>query len=114
MIPELGHFALALAIAIAGAQAVIGIFGPTMNDNRALRAAPALAIGLFGTVGASFLCLVYAGIVSDFTVRNVAEYSDSTTPLLYRITGTWGNHDGSILLWCLILTLCGATVATFG
>jgi cytochrome c-type biogenesis protein CcmF len=114
MIPELGHFALALAIAIAGAQAVIGIFGPTMNDNRALRAAPALAIGLFGTVGASFLCLVYAGIVSDFTVRNVAEYSDSTTPLLYRITGTWGNHDGSILLWCLILTLCGATVAAFG
>ncbi len=114
MIPTLGNFALALALAIAVAQSVIGIAGPMLRDRLILRTAPALAISQFVMLGLSFLALVWAGVVSDFTVRNVAEYSSSTTPLLYRITGTWGNHDGSILLWCLILSLCGATVGAFG
>ncbi|MCU4158991.1 heme lyase CcmF/NrfE family subunit [Acidiphilium sp. AL] len=114
MIPTLGHFALALALAIAAAQAVIGLFGPMLRDRILLRAAPALAIAQFLMLGAAFAALVWAGVVSDFTVRNVAEFSSSTTPLFYRITGTWGNHDGSMLLWCLILSLCGATVGVFG
>jgi len=114
MIPTLGHFALALGFAIAVAQAAIGLFGPNLRDAAVLRAAPALAIGQFVALVASFAALIWAGVVSDFTVRNVADFSSSTTPLFYRITGTWGNHDGSMLLWCLILSLCGAVVAGFG
>ncbi len=114
MIPEIGHFALALAVALAFAQGVIGIFAPGLRDPRAMRAAPALAISQLLAIGASFLCLIYAGVVSDFTVENVADFSSSAVPLLYRITGTWGNHDGSMLLWCCMLSACGAVVAAFG
>ena len=114
MIPTLGHFALALAFAIAVAQSMIGLFGPNLRNPAVLRAAPALAIGQFIMLAASFAALVWAGVVSDYTVKNVAQFSSSTTPLLYRITGTWGNHDGSILLWCLILALCGGVVGAFG
>ena len=114
MIPELGHFALALAVAMAFAQGVIGIFAPGLRDARTMRAAPALAISQFLAIGASFLALIWSGVVSDFTVKNVADFSSSRVPLLYRISGTWGNHDGSMLLWCFILSLCGGTVAAFG
>lgn len=114
MIPTLGNFALALAVALAAAQAVVGLFGPALRDPRGLRAAPALAIGQFIMLVLSFAALVWAGVMSDFTVKNVADFSSAETPLLYRISGTWGNHDGSMLLWCLILALCGATVASFG
>jgi cytochrome c-type biogenesis protein CcmF len=114
MIPELGHFALALAVALAFAQGVIGIFAPGLRDPRAMRAAPALALSHFLAIGAAFLGLIYAGVVSDFTVENVADFSSSAVPLIYRISGTWGNHDGSMVLWCFILSLCGATVAAFG
>ncbi len=79
-----------------------------------MRAAPALALSHFLAIGAAFLALIYAGIVSDFTVENVADFSSSLVPLIYRISGTWGNHDGSMVLWCFILSLCGATVASFG
>jgi cytochrome c-type biogenesis protein CcmF len=79
-----------------------------------MRAAPALAISHFLAIGAAFAGLIYAGVVSDFTVENVADFSSSAVPLIYRITGTWGNHDGSMVLWCFILSLCGATVAMFG
>src|SRR6201999_145344 len=82
MIPELGHFALALAVALAFAQGVIGIFAPGLRDPRAMRAAPALAISHLLAIVASFLCLIWAGIVSDFTVENVADFSSSAVPLL--------------------------------
>jgi cytochrome c-type biogenesis protein CcmF len=114
MIPELGHFAIALACVIAGAQAVLSIWGAHRNDARLIAAAPALALGQFIAVGFSFLALIWCGVVSDFSVMNVAEYSSALTPLIYKITGTWGNHEGSILLWCLILSLCGAAIAVFG
>lgn len=114
MIPELGHFALACAVALAFAQGVVGIFGPSLRDARALVAAPALACSHFAAIGAAFLALVWAGVVSDFTVENIADFSSSAVPLMYRISGVWGNHDGSILLWCLILSLCGLAVALFG
>jgi cytochrome c-type biogenesis protein CcmF len=114
MIPELGHFCLALAVALAFAQGVIGLFAPGLRDRRAMRAAPALALSHFLAISAAFAALIYAGIVSDFTVENVANFSSSQVPLIYRITGTWGNHDGSMLLWCFILSLCGTTVAVFG
>lgn len=114
MIPELGHFAIALAVVIALAQAIVSIWGAHRGDARFIATAPALAISQALAVLFAFLALVWSGVVSDFSVINVAEYSSARTPLLYKITGTWGNHEGSILLWCLILSFCGAAVAAFG
>src|SRR5690606_22087574 len=65
-------------------------------------------------VGLSFAALTHAYVVSDFSVRTVAQNSHTLQPLLYRITGVWGNHEGSLLLWSLILALFGAAVAAFG
>jgi cytochrome c-type biogenesis protein CcmF len=114
MIPELGHFALALAVALAAAQAVVPLVGAHHRDARMMAAAPALAVSQLVALVTSFGCLVWSGVVSDFSVYNVAENSSSTEPLFYRITGTWGDHEGSILLWCLILACCGGAVAAFG
>ncbi len=114
MIPELGHFALALAVAIAAAQAVLPIIGARAGDARLMAAAPALALGQLIAMIVSFGCLIWSSVVSDFSVYDVAMNSASNEPLFYRITGVWGNHDGSILLWCLVLALCGGAVALFG
>ncbi len=114
MIPELGHFALALACALALAQMVLPIWGAHRNDARLMAAAPAIAVGQLLALGTSFLCLVWSSVADDFSVLNVAENSHTLKPLLYKITGAWGNHEGSILLWALILALCGGAVAAFG
>jgi cytochrome c-type biogenesis protein CcmF len=114
MIPELGHFALALAVAIAIAQAVLPIWGAHRRDARLIAAAPALALGQFIALGTSFFSLMYSSVTDDFSVLNIAENSHSLKPLLYKITGVWGDHEGSILLWCFILACCGAAVAVFG
>ena len=114
MIPELGHFALALAVAIAGAQAVLPLWGAHKRDARLMASAPALAVGQMLALLAAYGCLIWSAVVDDFSVANVAENSNSLKPLIYKITGTWGNHEGSILLWCLILALCGGAVALFG
>jgi cytochrome c-type biogenesis protein CcmF len=114
MIPELGHFALALGVALGFAQAIISLWGAQVCDRRLMQAAPALALGQFLAMAASFLCLMWSNVVDDFSVLNVAENSNSLEPLIYKITGTWGNHEGSILFWCFILSLCGAAVAEFG
>ncbi|AHJ64645.1 heme lyase CcmF/NrfE family subunit [Granulibacter bethesdensis] len=114
MIPELGHFALALACAFAAAQAILSLWGAQRRDARLMAAAPALALGQMMALITSFGALMWASVVNDFTVLNVAQNSQSAKPLLYRISGTWGNHEGSILLWCLILALCGGAVAAFG
>ena len=114
MIPELGHFALALACALAFAQTVLPLWGAHRGDARLIASAPALAVGQFVALLAAAGALVWSTVVSDFTVANVAGYSHSLKPLLYKVTGTWGNHEGSILLWALILAGCGAAVAGFG
>ncbi|HXA26509.1 MAG TPA: heme lyase CcmF/NrfE family subunit, partial [Acetobacteraceae bacterium] len=114
MIPELGHFALALAVALAGAQAILPLWGAYRRDARLMASAPALAIGQFVALATAYGCLVWSAVVDDFSVANVVENSNSLKPLIYKITGTWGNHEGSILLWCLILALCGGAVAGFG
>ncbi len=114
MIPELGHFALALACAMAFAQMVLPLWGAHRGDARLIAAAPALALGQLIALAASFGALVWSAVVSDFSVVNVVEYSHSLKPLLYKVTGTWGNHEGSILLWGLILAVCGGAVAVFG
>ena len=114
MIPELGHFALALACAIAIAQAILPLWGAHRHDLRLIAAAPAIALGQLIALATAYGCLVWSSVVDDFSVLNVTQNSHSLKPLLYKITGTWGNHEGSILLWCLILSLCGGIVALFG
>ncbi len=114
MIPELGHFALALACALAFAQAILPILGAHRRDHRLIAAAPGLACGQLLALATSAGCLVWSNVVDDFSVLNVAENSNSMKPLLYKITGSWGNHEGSIILWALILALCGGAVAGFG
>ena len=114
MSPELGHFALALACCLAAAQAILPIIGASRRDIRLMATAPALALGQLAALAISFACLARAAITNDFSVRNIAENSAVAKPLLYKITGIWGNHEGSILLWALILGLCGAAVAGFG
>ena len=114
MIPELGHFALALAVALAGAQGVLGLLGASRGDARWMASGSALAVGQFIAVLLAFAALVWSAVIDDFSVQNVAEHSHSLKPMLYKISGAWGNHEGSILLWCLMLAGCGAAVAGFG
>ncbi|MCE0742970.1 heme lyase CcmF/NrfE family subunit [Acetobacter sicerae] len=114
MSPELGRFALALACVFALAQAILPMQGARRRDRRLMALAPGLALGQLIALVASFLCLVNAAVTNDFSVANILENSSVTKPLLYKITGVWGNHEGSILLWALILGICGAAVAAFG
>ncbi len=114
MSPELGHFALALACCLALAQLILPLIGAQLRDTRLMATAPALALGQLAALAISFACLANAAVTNDFSVRNIAENSTVAKPLLYKITGIWGNHEGSILLWALILGLCGGAVAAFG
>jgi cytochrome c-type biogenesis protein CcmF len=114
VIPELGHFALALAVAFAFAQGIVPLWGAYRRDARLMNAAPAIAIGQLMALVVSYACLVWSALVDDFSVLNIAENSHSLKPLLYKITGTWGDHEGSTLLWCLILAGCGGAIALFG
>ncbi|MBS0985559.1 heme lyase CcmF/NrfE family subunit [Acetobacter thailandicus] len=112
--PELGHYALALACVLAFAQAVVPLIGASTRDIRLLTLAPALALGQLLALLVSFLCLINAAVTDDFSVQNIVANSAVSKPLLYKITGVWGNHEGSVLLWILILGICGAAVAAFG
>ncbi|MFQ3622380.1 MAG: heme lyase CcmF/NrfE family subunit [Acetobacteraceae bacterium] len=117
MIPELGHYALVLALALAGIQAVATFAGARMGEVRGallIAAGPSAAVAQAGFVALSFGCLMWSYAVSDFSVLNVVQNSHSLKPMLYKLTGTWGNHEGSMVLWILILALCGAAVALFG
>jgi cytochrome c-type biogenesis protein CcmF len=114
MIPELGHFALALALVLAAAQTFLPLIGAELRDARLMASAPPLAIGQCVAIAAAFGCLIWSYVANDTTVLNVVQNSHSAKPMLYKITGTWGNHEGSLLLWVLILALCGLAVAGFG
>src|SRR5215470_15444236 len=105
MIVELGHFALVLALAVGGAH---------VRDLRLMQVAEPAALAQLGLIALAFLALTYAYVTSDFSVENVWANSHSDKPLLYKISGVWGNHEGSMLLWVLILALFGAAVAVFG
>jgi cytochrome c-type biogenesis protein CcmF len=114
MIPELGHFALVLALALALIQATVPVFGARRNDPLLMGVAGTTAVGQFCFVALSFAALVACYVQSDFSVLTVFENSHSAMPLVYKLTSTWGNHEGSMLLWVLILALFGAMVAVFG
>ncbi len=111
---EIGHFALVLALALALVQSVLPIIGAKRNDSRLMSVAEPCAAAVFALILLASAMLVHAYIVSDFSVLNVAENSHSMKPLLYKITGVWGNHEGSMLLWVLILAFFSALVAVFG
>jgi len=114
MIAELGHYALALALLLAFAQTALPLLGAQSRDARLMGAGAPLALGQFLALAASFACLMHLYVINDTSVLNVVQNSHSAKPLLYKITGTWGNHEGSLLLWVLILALCGAAVSLFG
>jgi cytochrome c-type biogenesis protein CcmF len=114
MIVEVGHFALILALLVAVAQMVLPIWGAQVRDARLMAVGDSAAVAQLGLLTISFLALMHAYVTSDFSVANVTVNSHSDKPLIYRISGVWGNHEGSMLLWVLILALFGAAVAVFG
>ena len=114
MIVEVGHYALILALALSLVQGTFPLIGAQLRYAPWIAMARPVAIVQFGFVAISFAALTHAYVVSDFSVLNVAMNSHSAKPLLYKVSGVWGNHEGSLLLWVLILTLFGATVAAFG
>jgi cytochrome c-type biogenesis protein CcmF len=114
MITEIGHFALILALVIALIQSIVPVWGARIGDTAMMQAGSYAALTQFALVGIAFAVLTQAYILSDFSVLNVAENSHSDKPMIYKISGVWGNHEGSMLLWVLILALFGAAVAAFG
>jgi len=113
MIVETGHFALVLAFALALAQAIVPFLGARRGEAALMRVARPAAVVQFLLVALAYGVLTYAHVVSDFSLSNVVENSHSAKPLVYKISGVWGNHEGSMLLWVLVLSLCGALIAVF-
>jgi cytochrome c-type biogenesis protein CcmF len=111
MLVEIAHFTLAIALGLSLVQMVIPVWGVRQNDMALARVGEPAAIGVFALLLFAFGVLMHAYAVSDFSVQNVAENSHSAKPMIYKLTGTWGNHEGSMLLWVLILALFGALVA---
>ena len=114
MIIELGHFALILALFTAGAQAVLPMWGAQRGIPGFMAMATPAALAQLGLILLSFAALTWAYVTSDFSVVNVVQNSHSMKPMLYKISGVWGNHEGSLLLWVTILALFGAIVGVFG
>jgi len=114
MIAELGNYALVLALAVALVQSVVPLYGARRRDAVLMGVAEPTALAQFGFVAFSFAALVACYVMSDFSVATVFDNSHSTMPLIYKFTSVWGNHEGSMLLWVLILALFGALVAGFG
>mgnify|MGYP001033220681 FL=1 len=111
MIPELGYFSLTLAMVLSVLLCIFPMWGAHTGNLRLMRAAPSLAIGQFVFVLLSFAALVYASLTDDFTVSYVAYHSSSTLPWYYKITSTWGGHEGAILLWLVMQAGWTAVVA---
>ncbi|MFC1673952.1 heme lyase CcmF/NrfE family subunit, partial [Pseudomonadota bacterium] len=114
MIVELGHFALVLGLMVAIFQAVVPMVGAARADHQWMAFATPAAITQALLASFSFGALTYAYVVSDFSVLNVAANSHSDKPMLYKVSGVWGNHEGSMMLWVLILAIYGLAVAAFG
>jgi cytochrome c-type biogenesis protein CcmF len=113
MIPEFGHFALIIGLCLALLLAVVPAWGAWRHNSQAMSLAPGLAIGLLVFVAISFTCLAIAFLQDDFSVKVVASNSNSLLPPIYKFSAVWGNHEGSLLLWALILCLWTAAVALF-
>ena len=113
MIPEIGHFALITALGIALVQFVLPLIGAHKGIAPLMAVARPAAQGLFVFVGIAFACLVYAFVTDDFSVYAAATYSNSHLPMLYKVSGVWGGHEGSLLLWIFMLSVWGLAVSVF-
>ncbi len=114
MIVELGHFALILALGVAILQSVVPMVGAHKGWRNWMEMAAPAATAQFLLIAFSFLAVTWAFLASDFSVELVVANSHSDKPWLYKLTGVWGNHEGSLLLWILILSLFGASAGWFG
>ncbi|WP_407180460.1 heme lyase CcmF/NrfE family subunit [Bradyrhizobium sp. STM 3562] len=114
MIAEAGHYALVLALGLALIQSTVPLLGARWRDPALMNVARSAALAQLLFAGLAFAALVTLHVTSDFSVLNVYENSHSAKPLLYKITGVWGSHEGSMLLWVSILALFGGLVAAFG
>ena len=114
MIVEIGHFALILALFVAALQGTLPMIGAHRRDASLMAIAAPAALVQLALVMLSFAALTWAFVTSDFSVLNVAQNSHTAKPMLYKISGVWGNHEGSMLLWALVLALYGGAIAAFG
>jgi cytochrome c-type biogenesis protein CcmF len=114
MIVELGHYALVLAFGLALVQSVLPQWGAARRDPTLIGVAVPAALAQLGAISLAFGALIWAHVSSDFSVLNVVQNSASRVPLIYKISGVWGNHEGSLVLWVWILALFGGAVAAFG
>ena len=113
MIPEIGQFALIIALLLAITQAVFPLIGAARGNQSLIALAAPAGQAQFIFVAIAFCCLAYSFIVNDFTVLNVATNSNTRLPLHYRLAATWGSHEGSLLLWSLMLALWTVAVSLF-
>ena len=114
MVVELGHFALVLAFAVALVQMVLPMWGAQRGQPALMALAGPAAVVQFLLIATAFGALTWAFVTSDFSLKLVVENSHTAKPLIYKIAGVWGNHEGSLLLWVLILALFGAAAQWFG
>ncbi|HET9046979.1 MAG TPA: heme lyase CcmF/NrfE family subunit [Casimicrobiaceae bacterium] len=113
MIPELGHFALIVALLVALTLGIVPLAGAARHDAALMALARPAARMLFALVAIAFGCLAYSFLTSDFSVENVAQHSNSRLPAPYRFAATWGSHEGSLLLWLLMLSGWAGAVTVF-
>ena len=113
MIPEIGQFALIIALFLALTQATLPLYGASAGNRTWMALAAPAGQAQFIFVVIAFSCLAYSFITNDFSVLNVATNSNSELPLHYRLAATWGSHEGSLLLWTLMLALWTVAVSLF-
>jgi cytochrome c-type biogenesis protein CcmF len=113
MIPEIGQFAMILALLLAVAQSFFGIAGPWRGNARWIQAVYPAVAGQFVMLALAFGCLVWSLVHNDFTVKLVAGHSNSALPVYFRVAAAWGNHEGSLLFWVFVLSVWTLTVAAF-
>ncbi|CAI2935657.1 heme lyase CcmF/NrfE family subunit [Aminobacter niigataensis] len=111
---EMGHFALVLALVLSLVQSLVPLYGAYKGDAKLMAVGGPVTVTGFAMIALSFTVLTLAYVQSDFSLVNVWENSHSLKPMIYKFTGTWGNHEGSMLLWVMILSFFGALVAAFG
>ncbi|MFA7264152.1 MAG: heme lyase CcmF/NrfE family subunit [Caulobacter sp.] len=114
MIAEVGRFCLILALIITSVQVVAGLWGARRQNAQLMTITTSAAVAQFIFIALAFALLVWLFVVSDFSVMVVAANSATIKPMFYKITSTWGNHEGSMLLWVLILAFFGAAIGMFG
>ena len=114
MLVEIGHFALVLALLVAAVQGTVPLIGAAASNRALMDVARSAARLQLSLVAFAYAIFVHAHIVSDFSLLNVFENSSLSKPMLYKVTGAWGSHEGSMLLWVFMLALFGGLVAFFG